>query len=310
MNRWRLIFLITWNHVCFFLGYSLSAPKEIEQDSSVVTDFVLSKFFENSIPLKIYHESIELSAKFSLSENNFNKDISTFELSERYELSMKVKPEKSYWDISIRSEIAYTFILDSLWKQSEDVFSLSVFRLNDSGSRLNQTFSLSLKTKLLPDKQIQKASDGQYKSISSAKFFNPGNVHLSYGYTWRFWEICLLNFSLATIKVESIPVYEYPNDEHRFGYYKRTWNLDYGFSLNIKIEHNFNKRLKWQHQSFFFVNSLQTNSIRFDLNNQIRYLLGQHLSLTVSTKLDYNLLLSPKMMLRQDFRLGFIWSLD
>jgi len=267
-----------------------------------------SNRISQALPFKVYHESIELSAKFSLSKNAIFGDVSTFEIAERYELGLRFKPEESYWDFSVRSETAYSLFIDSLWQLSEDVFSLSLFRLSNRESSLNQTFSIHLKTKLLPEKQRRRGIDGNYRSISSAHFFNPGNVQISYGFTRRFWDVCLLNFSLATIKIESTPIFEFPSEEAEYGFYRRTWSMDYGFSMHLSVEHSLSRRLRWYNKSLFFVNSLQRNSMRLDISNQFKYLLANHLSLTASTKLNFLPVVNANLLFQQDFRLGFIWS--
>lgn len=250
-----------------------------------------------------------LAISFNISQNDTRDQPSSFQLTEHYDLRMRLQGRKNYWDISLKSDLGYEYFLDSIWELRDDDLNISAFRLCSSEAKLKYTYSIQLNTILLPEHKMIYAENDSYARLRSGNFFNPGDIQLAYGLSWRFWEYSLINVSLATIKFQGAPIYRQPDSLNIFGYYERKLSLDYGFSFSSRISHQISKRLKWNNQCRFFFNSLEHKSIRLDVYNQLSYSIINWLNLSILSRLNYFPMIQEKVQVIQEFRLGFDWNL-
>ncbi len=295
------------------VSYGVCDSKEREEKAAILTPtdtFLILPFVQDSFPIRIYREDLELSANFSVAKNSHNDKPSALQFAERYDLGLRLPKINSYWDISIHSEIGYKYFLDSLWQLTDDVLNISVFRLGSGKTKFKYTYSLQINTAVLPSYKIKRTGKDSYFTLRSGGFFDPGDIQIAYGFSWRFWDYCLLNVSLATIKLQSVSIYETPDSGNEYGQFRKKWNLDYGFSLSTRISHQLSKRLRWDNQTRLFLNSLDKKTIRLDMNNQLRYKLMDFLSISACTRLNYLPAINNKLQLYQEFRLGFEWILS
>lgn len=261
-------------------------------------------------PLYVYLEDLELAASFRFSKNTDVNKPSSSQFFERYNLGMRQSGQKSYWDLSLRSEFAYRYYVDSIWELDEDILSLSLLRMSTGKEKFKYTYSLVANMAVFPAYTIERFGNNEDKKIRSGGFFDPGDVQLAYGLTWRFWKNSFLNVSMASIKIQSISTYIFPDDPLQIGDYRRLWTMDYGFSLNTRINHKISRRLKWDNQTRFFFNSLERQDMRFDMNNQLRINVIRFFNISLISRVQYFPILNEKIQLLQEFRLGFEWILS
>ena len=262
------------------------------------------------MPFRVYHESISLSASFTLAKNSSTLHASFVQFSEFYSLGIRVKSGRSEYDISADSEIGYKYYLDSIWDQTEDRLALSAFRFGTQQKKIRYTYSIQLNTSVLPVYMTNLSLEQPDKKFKSGGFFNPGELNLAYGFSWSFWDISFLNVSLASVKLQSSSSYLYNDTGYESGQFRREWKVDYGLSVNLRINHHLSKRILWLNQSRFFFNSPDKNNLRLSINNQLEYKLISFLKLSAYTRVDYFPLIRQKVQIIQEFRLGFEWTLS
>lgn len=280
--------------------YCLARIPEIRNNSDLRSSLV---------PFDVYKEDLEFSTSFSFANNGSMNEASSIQVEEYYDFGSRILLEHSYWDLSLQSRMAYKYYLDSTWQLSEDKLSLSAFRLSQGKARFKYTYSIQINFSTLPSYSYKSKVDDSVFRLRSGGFFDPGDIQIAYGFSIRFWEYSLINFSLATIKIQRSSVYQVPENSADNAYYKPLWNIDYGFSMNTRISHQFNKRIRWDNQSRLFLNSIDKKTIRLNINNQIRYKLNKHLVFSALTQLNYTPRIVDKVELSQEFRLGVYWSL-
>ncbi len=277
-------------------------------NSSHLVDSVF--YIEKLVPFRIYHERISLSSSFTLAKNASAVHTSFFQFSENYSLGLRIKAGQSEYDISADSEIGYKYYLDSIWDQTEDQLAMSIFRFGSREKKFRYTYSMQLNSSILPVYKSDPSEFRAEKRLKTGGFFNPGELNLAYGFSWSFWDISFLNVSLASMKLQSFSDYLYNDSGPKVAGYKRVWKLDYGMSVNLRINHHLSKRLIWLNQSRFFFNSPDKHNLRLSINNQLEYKLISFLKLSAYTRVDYFPSIRQKIQVIQEFRLGFEWTLS
>ncbi len=278
------------------------------KDESVFPDsLIFSPTIGTKLPIRVYHEKLSLSTSFNLAKNAVPRNFSFFQFSEIYSVGLRMEFKQSELDFSLDSEIGYKYYLDSIWELTDDRFALSVFRFGSQVKKFRYTYSLQLNTSVLPSYVNVADLDDSSTKLKSGGLFNPGELSLAYGFAWSFWDFSFLNVSLATIKLQSSSKYIIGEDESDIGYFKREWIIDYGLSINLRVNHSLSKRLLWLNQSRFFFNSLDKNKLRLSINNQLEFKLIRSLKLITATRIEYFPVIQSKIQIRQEFRLGFEW---
>jgi hypothetical protein len=258
----------------------------------------------------VYAEELELSFLMKLSVGSSRDMVSTINLSESYSLGLRFFYAKSDWDFSLLSELGYKYYPDSIWQITDDNFSLKLFRIMENGKKLNQTYNLNFGTILLNDYDLLEDTEGKITKTRSRTFLNPFNLDLAYGFSCRFWNFSFINVSLATLKIQRIPVYHTGDSDKSAGVYLASWTVDYGLSFNTNIHRNFGKKLKWINRTGFFINSGEGKGIHLDLNNQIKYSFYKGVSVSLNTRITYNPQSITEFQLLREFRLNLAIRLN
>lgn len=297
--------------ICLFIfapAQSDASKKAGLKAASYLPDSTFS--FESKIRYRVYHENIDVSTSFSIAKNSLPQYSSFFQFTEFYRLGLKRLAKKSELDVSLDSEIGYKYYLDSVWELNQDRFDMSIFRFEKLERRFRYTYSLQINTSLLPRYKTRYEQNDSGIKLKSGGLFDPGELCLAYGFAWSFWDFSFLNVSLATIKVQSVSKYIIDAPETSAGYYKKEWKIDYGLSVNLRINHRLSERIQWLNQSRLFFNSLDKTKLRLSIQNQIEYRIIRFVKLSLSTRIDYFPVLHTKVQIVQEFRLGFEWRLS
>ncbi len=268
------------------------------------------KLFCPQYPVKIYREDGDASATFIVSKNTLLEEASSIQLSGHYNLGLMITRPECIWDVGVHSDLGYRYYFDSLWSVTENMFSVDAFRLSSPDKKINPTCIFQLNSPLLNSYSMMRNANDSYRKINSGGFFNPGEFQISYGYSWRFWKYSIINFSLASIKLQSLMIYKASDDPSGFGLYERHWQLDYGGGVNIHILHDFLRRFRWDNQTRIFFNSLDKEAIRIELSNRLRYRLYGPLAISANSRISYLPVVYSKVQIRQEIRLGFEWTLS
>ncbi len=260
--------------------------------------------FCKCLPIQVYSEELEFSFLMKLSSRSSEQKVSAFNFNESYTLGMRFAYANSDWDLSVLSELGYKYYVDSIWEITDDKFRLKLFRIIETGKKLNTTYHLSFSTVMLNDYELHKDLEGRMTKVRAKNLLNPFNLDLAYGFSCRFWNFSFVNISLATLKIQRVPVYHGGDAEQSAGAYLSTWTFNYGLSINANIHHNFAKKFKWINRTGFYINSGEGKDIYLDLNNQIKYSVYKGISVSLQTTINYNPHSTINFQMLREFRIN------
>lgn len=258
----------------------------------------------NCLPVQIYTEELEFSFLMKLSSRSSDQKVSAFNFNESYTLGMRFAYANSDWDFSLLSDLGYKYYVDSIWEITDDKLRLKLFRIMETGKKLNTTYHLSFSTVILNDYELHKDQEGRMTKVRAKSLLNPFNLDLAYGFSYRFWNFSFVNISLATLKIQRVPVYHRGDAEKTAGAYLSAWTFDYGLSINANIHRNFARKFKWINRTGFYINSGEGKDIYLDLNNQIKYSIYKGISVSLQTRINYNPHSRINFQLLREFRIN------
>lgn len=209
---------------------------------------------------------------------------------------------------------AYGYLrLDSIWMKNTDFWKLRILFSEMGAKKITHTYSFFINSQLTTtNRRVYNYKEDLIEMKKVSGFFNPGNITLGYGLNWMFWDDNYLNVNFATIKVFTRPRYSFNlKDDSNIGKLKYAYVFcEYGMSINTMVYKYINSFLRWENSSNMFMNGINKSSINFDIINRLNFIILKHLEFKIDTHLIYDLALSSKVQLQNDFTIGYFYQFN
>lgn len=283
----------------FALLISISCIAQSEKDSA-------------NIPMILWNTSA--SASYTGESNWSNRTGNSLAFAGSFDLNFD-HLQMHKWDQhhSFRTEVGFIRYGDSIWLKNNDVFRLQMRWSQQSKKKLETLWSIFLTSQWLNDFEYTFIENENRKSWSGG-IFNPFSFELVYGWNKELWKSSRFSISMATIKIEALPLKkaintELKKDESLFITKHSYVKALYGFSSQFIVNESFhNDAIMLRHESRFFFNGLSRTSVHLDINNRIAFNFLKIMQLRLETKILFDPDYSTKLQFRQEVLLGVFYQ--
>ncbi len=212
-----------------------------------------------------------------------------------------------------RTELGYSWLIDSLWKKNVDQLNLQ-YTLKQSGKKISRSVNAGLCSRLLTgysyeeDVVLQK-SERKWNGT----FFNPSALELGYGMSYKFWEYSHFNLSLASARLRMEPAVETFKrpGQGTIGKTSRGWLLfDYGLSGQLLVNKSFSPSWEWNSTGKFFLKGFDKKNMQVNVSNTMSYKFLKSMELRADLKWIYDPLVSLRMQYRNELMMGFFMKFE
>lgn len=211
---------------------------------------------------------------------------------------------------NVKSELGYTWLIDSLWKKQSDQLSIQ-YLLKRSGKKVSRSVNAGLNSQILNGFTFETdVVQQKVKRKWNGTFFNPSALELGCGLSMQFWNYSHFNISLATARIRMEPIvdsFRKPSNGV-LGRIKRGWVLfDYGLSGQLLFNKTISPALEWNGSGKIFMKGIQKEHFSFDFSNTMRYRFRKHAALTADLKCIYDPAVSLRLQHRNELLVGLIY---
>lgn len=254
---------------------------------SLFVDSAESKFINDKVvKLDSRENIIKVSAAYYYTNRTEGKTSSYFSFKEDYNFKFDFTFLDFEWTCKIHSELSYLYFLDSIWMKNRDMLLLTILGVNGTNKNVEHSYGLMISTPLLNEyNRTLRNSDG-LAIFRSGGFLNPAVFQMSYGLLWKIDKRNSLNIAFATIRIDATPRFE--KDEKGLSKLNGS-NLQfrYGFSTDLLFSVDFNSKLKLNHESHFFANGFDRNSLSLVICNRIDYAIYNGIVVRLDSRFTY-----------------------
>jgi len=210
--------------------------------------------------------------------------------------------------LTLKLELGFTRILDSLWyKHADQLSGQYIFKMGRK--KTSQTATCLLNAKLLNSFNYSvHPHTGKKIKNKTGSFFNPSTFESGYGIGYTFLKQSIVNFSLATARLRilhdtEILVQDGIINVTHFGHNQVVF--DYGFSLQYNILHDLSKLISFNSTGKMFLKGVDNNKVEMDISQKWILKITKNLHMKTDVKLVYAPLISHKMQMRNELMFGF-----
>ena len=212
-----------------------------------------------------------------------------------------------------RTELGFIRYGDSIWIKNSDAFKIQMRWSKLNEKKFETLWSFYLGSQWLNDYDYSFV-DNETKKRWTGGIFNPLSIELIYGWNKELWKSSRVSVSLATIKIESLPINKAINTElkkdeslliTKHSYIKALYGFSSQFIVN---ESMYNDAIMLRHESRFFFNGLSRTSVHLDINNRIAFNFLKFMQLRLDTKILFDPDYSTKLQFRQEVLLGVFYQ--
>lgn len=222
---------------------------------------------------------------------------------------LSVKFKQHY---SLRTNLGYLKILDSIWIKNNDNWRINCVLIENQNKWLTHTYSIAARSQFLNTyRYVYNTDKDETVKTKTAAFFNPAIITLAYGVSYSFWEDNFINFNFAAVSFKTQP---------RFGNYRKSKDYelaktkamymyaDYGMNIQTNINKAINPFTQWENYSSFFVNGINKQQVNLDFSNAITFKFLKFVQFRIATHILYDALFSTKLQYQNEFTLGFVFA--
>jgi hypothetical protein len=284
----------------WFIGLIMLAHQANAQTSSIDSTY-------REFPGRDNFLRIDFLASSSFFINTNWKEINNSCIFATGSLNIIIRKRKNQWTRleELRSELGYLKFIDSVWtKTTDNILVSGIWKKN--GDAISHSFLINLKTQITDTWENLVSYQGAKRKWKSGPML-PANLVLGYGFNLLFRSSSYINFTLATIRVNSRPIPAVITPETKFilksG--KALFNSEYGFSLQSSIILCLSKNLYWENKSFFFGTGLEKRELFFDMQNSLSLKPVKFMKLRLDHRVVYDFIISHKLQYRTELLIGF-----
>jgi len=251
-----------------------------------------------------------IAASYSTSKNYTGTDFQNLAFSSSFFWQHDGQRETLLHSHKLLADLSYLKFIDSTWAKGIDRVQAN-FLWSRSAKKWTHSYSAMLATQFLPNEQL--VYDEQTERTHTERFggpLSPGILELSYGATWVPWPLSTVQFSFATVRLLSNPkaALQSPAHKHLAESANTVFDMQYGGSLLISINHPLNDRVLWMNNSRVFCNAFDRDHIAFELMNRFGIKLWKYLQLRLDTRMGYDPLVNYKLKFSQEVMLGIFYE--
>lgn len=251
-----------------------------------------------------------LSASYTTSRNWQGTDFQNYALSSGLFWQDDLQSAKRRHQYKVIADLSYLKFIDSTWVKGADRLQTN-FLWSRTERKWTHSYAVVFYTQFLPaERQAFNTETGRSERERIGGFCSPGGLELSYGATWYPWPRSSIQFSFATAKITSAPKATLQNTEleHFAETGNTVFDMHYGGSLLVNIDHPLTDRINWINTSRFFCNGLDRDHVNFEVINRVAIKLWKCLQLRFDTRLGYDPQVNYDLKFSQEIMLGVFYE--
>lgn len=208
------------------------------------------------------------------------------------------------------ADVSLLKFIDSCWTKGNDRIQAN-FLWSTSDRKWTHSYSVVFATQFLPNERARYDPESGTTSVERyGGFLSPANLELSYGATWCPWSFSTIQFGFASARVIVAPKasLQPPDREHFAQSDKTVYDLQYGGSLVVAINHPLTDRIDWFNSSRLFCNAFDRDHVSMDFMNRFCIKLWKYLQLRFESRMAYDPMISYNIKFSQEILLGVFFE--
>lgn len=208
------------------------------------------------------------------------------------------------------ADLSMLKFIDSTWTKGNDRLQANLLWCM-TDQKWSHAYSVVLATQFLPNEHlVYDPEDGSPHIARYGGFLAPAALELCYGGTWTPWPLSTIQFGFATARFISTPKVSLqpPDREHLAETSKSVFDMQYGGSVVVAINHPLTDRIDWINSSRFFCNAFDRDHVSMDFMNRFCIKLWKYLQLRVESRAAYDPMVSYNIKFSQEFLLGVYYE--
>jgi len=241
----------------------------------------------------------------SLTNVNWNKlDYTSVNMAMLVDLGNRKTTKRTTRKLDLRAELAYQKFIDSVWIKTTDRIYLSSQWLIGS-RRIKFCVLINLKT------QITDTWEADYGNPEKLQWQGgpllPANLNLGPGLSWKPTKSASLDFIPAGIQVRSMPAPGFAIKRHRILIENSIALVQYRISTGLQwtIDQKINNRVRWKCKGDI-LSSLTDTEI--DVHQTLSIEPLNHFRISLDQKIIFDSVLSKRLQMRIEMRIGCYWG--